>query len=54
MNAPFYPFYSLPLKFLNKGMNFPLKLASKGSEEYSKIIIFIFISFHSILFTLLK
>ena len=54
MNAPFYPFYSLPLKLLNKGMNFPLKLASKGSEEYSKIIIFIFISFHSILFTLLK
>ena len=51
MSVPSYPFHSLPLKLLNKGINFsfpPLKLLNKGREEYSKIIIFI--HFHSIPF----
>jgi len=41
MSVPSYPFYSLPLKLSNKGMDFPfpsLKLPNKGMEEYSKII----------------
>ena len=49
MNVPSYSFHSLPLKLLNKGMNFPfplLKLSNKRMEEYSKIIILI--PFHSI------
>ena len=44
MSVPFYPFYSLPHKIPNKGMDFLftlLKLPNKGREEYSKIIIFI-------------
>ena len=44
MSVFFYLFNSLPLKVLNKRMNFPfppLKLPNKGREEYSKIILFI-------------
>ena len=44
MSIPSYPFNSLPLKLSSKEMNFlfpPLKLANKGREEYSKIILFI-------------
>ena len=50
MSIPSYPFNSLPLKLSSKEMNFPfspLKLANKGREEYSKIILFI--PFHSLL-----
>ena len=50
MSVPSYPFYSLPHKLLNKGMESPfppLKFPNKGREEYSKIIIFI--PFHSLL-----
>ena len=48
MSVHFYSFHFLPLKLLNKGMDFPflpLKLPNKGMKEYSKIILFIF--FHS-------
>ena len=51
MSVPSYSFHSLPLKLLNKGMNFPfppLKLQNKRMEEYSKIILFI--PFHFIPF----
>ena len=51
MSIPSYSFNSLPLKLLNKGMDFlfpPLILPNKGREEYSKIIFFI--HFHSIPF----
>ena len=44
MSVLSYPFYSLPLKLSNKGIDFPfspLKLPNKGREEYSKIILFI-------------
>ena len=44
MSVLSYPFHSLLLKLPNKGMSFPfpsLKLSNKGSEEYSKIILFI-------------
>ena len=51
MSVPSYPFHSLPLKLLNKEIDFPfspLKLPNKGMEEYSKIILFI--PFHFIPF----
>ena len=49
MSVLSYPFYSLPLKLSNRGMDFPfapLKLPNKGRKKYSKIILFI--PFHSI------
>jgi len=48
MSVPSYPFRSLLLKLLNKGMRFPfppLKLPNKRREEYSKIILFILFYF---------
>ena len=51
MSIHFYPFYTLPLKLSNKGIDFtfpPLKLSNKEIKEYYKIILFI--SFHSIPF----
>ena len=51
MSVPSYLFYSLPLKFPNKGMNFsfpPLKLPNKGRE--GKNILKLFFSFLSIPF----
>ena len=44
MSVHSYSFHSLPLKLLNKGIDFPfppLKLPNKRREEYYKIILFI-------------
>ena len=52
MSVSSYSFHSLSLKLPNKEIKFsflPLKLLSKGREEYSKIIPLIFFPFHSIL-----
>ena len=54
MSVYSYQFHSLPLKLLNKGMDFsfpPLKVPNKGREGYSIYIFFSFISisFHSLL-----
>ena len=51
MSVHSYPFHSLPLKLLNKKIDFlfsSLKLSNKRMEEYSKMILFI--HFHSIPF----
>ena len=48
ISVPSYPFYSFSFKLPNKRMDFSflsLKLPNKGREEYSKIILFIFL-FH--------
>ena len=56
MSVPSYQFHFLPLKLLNKGVDFPfppLKVPNKGREGYSNLFIFFFsfisISFHSLL-----
>ena len=50
MSIPSYPFHSLSLKLLNKGIDFlfpQLKLTYKEMKEYYKIIFFV--HFHSLL-----